>query len=81
MILTTKGPMLESELEKREQVLDNENEHTTSVEYCLIGCPGLAHKTGVPDASSHFCNFHVHRSAHVRLKKPLVAFGEAAQFE
>jgi len=33
MITTTKGLMDESELEKREGVVDNENEFTTWVEY------------------------------------------------
>lgn len=33
MITTTKGPMDESLLEKREGVVDNDNEYTTWVEY------------------------------------------------
>jgi len=33
MITTTKGPMDESLLEKREGVVDNDNEYTTWLEY------------------------------------------------
>lgn len=48
---------------------ENENEIVESFEACLIGCPGQAHQTGVPDSTRHFCNLHVHRSAHTTLKK------------
>jgi hypothetical protein len=72
VINTTLGPMNESSLIKREDVTDNDNEHTTSVEYCLKGCSGQAHVTQQPDSVSHFCNHHVHRSVNVTLKK--VAF-------
>ena len=68
MIETTLGPLDESLLIKRENVIDNENERTTSAEYCLAGCNGWAHITGQPDAETHFCNQHVHRSVHVTLK-------------
>lgn len=33
MITTTKGPMDETKLRKKEGLIDNENEHTTWVEY------------------------------------------------
>lgn len=56
---TTKGAMDESLLEKREGTIDNDNEHTTWVEYWLNG-------------------ELVHRSAHVMLKKNVVAEGVAA---
>ena len=79
-ISTIWGLMNESELQKREGTVDNDNEHTTSVEYCLANCPGEAHRTNTPDASGHFCNQHVHRSAHVTLKKGLFAEGVAANF-
>ena len=36
-VFTTKGDMDESLLEKREGSLDNDNEHTTWVEYWLDG--------------------------------------------
>ena len=72
--------MDEAELKKIETVIDNENEHTISVEYCLSDCSGAAHQTGQPDAPSFFCSKHVHRSAHVTLKKPLSAFAEIEGF-
>jgi len=37
LVLTTKGEMDESLLEKREGAIDNENEYTTWVEYWLDG--------------------------------------------
>lgn len=80
LINTLNGPKDESELIKREGSIDNDNETTQTVEYCLIGCEGEAHKTNTPDSVSHFCNFHVHRSVHVTLKKPLELFSEAGAF-
>ena len=80
MITTKYGPMPANLLIKRDGVVDNDNEYTTTVEYCLLGCSGQAHKTGRPDAQGHFCNLHVHRSAHVRLKRNVTAVGAAASF-
>lgn len=77
---TTLGPIDESELQKLENVIDNENEHTTTIEYCLANCPGEAHKTGKPDSVSHFCGLHVHRSAHITLKQPVTLEGVAGGF-
>lgn len=37
MIDTTKGPIDETLLERKDGVLDNDNEHTTWVEYWLEG--------------------------------------------
>lgn len=73
---TTLGPLDELLLVRHDGIIDNENESTTSVEYCLKGCSGPAHVTGQADAESHFCSQHVHRSVHVTLKK--VAAGESA---
>lgn len=53
IVITTKGEMDDSLLEKREGVVDNDTEYTQWVEYWLEG-------------------ELVHRSAHVRLKKPVV---------
>lgn len=75
IINTTLGPLDETLLQKREGGIDNENECTTWVEYCLKDCTGDAHQTGVADAESHFCSQHVHRSAHIALKKGV--FGES----
>jgi hypothetical protein len=80
MITTTLGLIEESMLMKREGVIDNENEFTTTVEYCLSGCNGPAHVTGKPDSLSHFCNQHVHRSVHVTVKKLESAAGLASTF-
>jgi len=80
LINTTLGEMDESLLAKHEDVLNNANEKTTSVEYCLVGCKGPAHITNVPDSEAHFCGQHVHRSVHVTLKKNLTADGAAASF-
>jgi hypothetical protein len=68
--------MDESELQKRVDEIDNEDEHTTAIEYCVLGCDGSAHFTGVPDSESHFCELNVHRSVHIKLKKGVFALGE-----
>jgi len=73
--------MKETLLQKKTGVVDNENEHTTWVEFCLAGCKGAAHQTGKPDARSFFCSKHVHRSAHVKLKKLPQAVSEIEGFK
>lgn len=75
MIETTLGPLDESLLIKHEGVVDNDNEKTSVVEYCLAGCHGPAHLTGKPDSETFFCYQHVHRSVNIALKK--VAFSES----
>ena len=80
LINTLNGEVDESKLIKREGSIDNDNEKTQTVEYCLIGCEGEAHKTNVPDSESHFCRWHVHRSVHVTLKKPVALEGVAGSF-
>jgi hypothetical protein len=80
LINTTHGLKDESELMKLPGLVDSDDEHTTTVEYCLLNCPGDAHKTGVPDSASHFCNQHVHRSVHVTLKKAVTAESIADSF-
>lgn len=61
IITTTLGDMDDSLLEKREGVVDNDNEHTTWVEYRL---------KGQPDSPA------IHRSVHVTLKKNVSLFSE-----
>ena len=61
IVTTTKGDMDDSLLEKREGIVDNDNENTNWVEYWLGG-------------------ELVHRSAHVRIKKPLVTTSEVGGF-
>lgn len=76
MIDTIQGPMDEALLIKHESHIDNENEKTDMVEYCLVGCSGEAHKTGQADVPNCFCVHHVHRSAHVTLKTSVVSIME-----
>jgi hypothetical protein len=67
MINTTRGPMDEHDrtlLEKRTGTMDNENEYTRWVEFWYIG------DGRKPEL--------VHRSAHVHLKKNVIAEGIAA---
>lgn len=59
LINTTKGMMDDDVLEKRDGVVDNDNEYTTWVEYWHNG-------------------ELVHRSAHVHLKRNVLADGVAA---
>jgi hypothetical protein len=80
LITTTLGDIDESLLRKVEGDVDNENEHTTTVEYCLNTCDGMAHIRGTPDSEVFFCSKHIHRSAHVRLKKNVSTFGEVQGF-
>ncbi|HWJ17998.1 MAG TPA: hypothetical protein VNR65_04635 [Geobacterales bacterium] len=67
LILTTHGDMDEALLEKKEGVVDNEQEHTSWVEYWL---PNGA--DGKPEL--------VHRSASVQLKRLPSLFGKQESF-
>jgi hypothetical protein len=75
IINTTFGPRDESLLIKHAGSIDNDNERTEIVEYCLMGCTGPAHTTNQPDSDMYFCSQHVHRSVSVALKR--VAFSES----
>lgn len=69
--LSKDGPITQmalSALQRRTGVVDNDVEYTTWVEYCVKGCDGPAHKTGVADSQDHFCDKHVHRSVNMILK-------------
>lgn len=79
MIFTTLGDMDESLLQRLDGKVDNENEETDTVEYCLKNCHGPAHTTGVPDSESFFCRYHIRRDAAIRLKKMPPVIGEAAK--
>lgn len=81
-INTTHGLMDEADLLKSWDGVwsDNETEQSTVVEYCLKDCTGQSHQTGKPDSLGHFCNHHVHRSAHVTLKKNVAGAGGIASF-
>jgi hypothetical protein len=69
MIDTLHGLMPEESLLKLEVVIDNDEEYTTSVEYCLVGCDGSAHTLNTAQGEGCFCPKHVHRSVHVTKKK------------
>ena len=45
MVETTRGPMREADLEKREGVYDDEREHTEWVEYRLPGTDEVVHRS------------------------------------
>jgi len=68
-------------LQKKETLRDDAVERTRMVEYCWKTCPGTAHITGLPDSPSHFCDFHVHRSARIDLKVGLCASGAIQSFK
>lgn len=80
MITTTLGERDESTLLKYQTVRETDEQRVTTVEYCLADCDGPAHRTGQPDAPSHRCNKHVHRSVAVVIKKGLLAHGSAGSF-
>lgn len=65
VITTTLGPIDDSELDKLEGVIDNDNEHTVWVEYRL---------KGQPDSDP------IHRSAHITLKKGIGTLAEMQGF-
>lgn len=79
-ITTTLGDMDESLLMKRNGLVDNEDELTTTVEYCLAGCTSNAHRTGIPESPGYFCSRNVHRSVNMTLKKNVSIEGVAAKF-
>lgn len=72
---TTHGPMDDSQLQRREDSFDEEVGTLTAVEYCLLDCPGEAHKTGQRDKPEHFCSLHVHRSVNLAVKEGLEISG------
>jgi len=71
--------MDETLLQKREDVVDNDEYHFDITEYCLLGCTGQAHQTGVAQGDGCFCELHVHRSIAGQIKRwPVEAGAEAA---
>lgn len=69
IILTTLGERDDAELVKRAERLEDDEMIVDTVEYCLPSCDGRAHMGNVPDATSHFCDRHIHRSVHVTMKQ------------
>lgn len=80
MIQTILGEMDESQLQRLDTVIENTVEHTEIVEYCVLGCEGLAHVTGQPQGDGCFCPHHVHRSVNMRLKQGVAAISAVQGF-
>lgn len=78
-IYTKNGEVDEATLIKRVDSLDNANETTVATEYCVVGCTGPAHVSGVPDSPMHFCDQHVRRDVNMILK-PVAADAAASNF-
>ena len=80
LINTIHGELDDSLLEKTEGTLENDNERTTWVEYRMKGDPAPRVKDGVClDCAEGICR-HVHRSAHVTLKKLPAMQGQMNSF-
>ena len=80
IVNTTLGPKPESELIRTTVQVETVDQIVTSHEYCLAGCSGSAHRTGVADAEGLLCRQHVHRSLNVHIKRfPEGAMAGAAQ--
>lgn len=70
MVITTRlGEMDDSRLQKREDVVENDDYRMVAVEYCLLACEGVAHQTGVAQGDGCFCEHHVHRSGDLTVKR------------
>lgn len=80
-ISTTRGELDESELQKRDGLIDNDTERTAWVEYWMDGDPACSHAQD--DVHNHHCLCgaeKVHRSVNMFLKKAMVwGLGEAAK--
>lgn len=68
----------ESELIKRVDVFENDDQRLEATEYCFAGCQGQAHVTGAPQGDGSFCEQHVHRSVAMVLKRWPIEAGAAA---
>jgi len=68
-VSTRLGEMRESALQKRVDVLEDADRRIEAVEYCVRGCLGMAHVSGVATGLGCFCPDHVHRSVHVTVKQ------------
>jgi hypothetical protein len=78
LIDTLLGPIDESQLLKREECIDNDNERTVTVEYCAIDCDGEAHRTGVAQGVGCFCPKNIRRDVGMELKRGVFAEAIAA---
>jgi hypothetical protein len=59
-------------------ILENDDQRVEMIEYCVLGCEGHAHVTGVAQGDGCFCELHVHRSVHVTVKTGFEVTGETA---
>lgn len=59
----------ETRLQRFESTTETEESIVRTVEYCWTTCDGQAHDTRIPDSTSHFCHYHVHRSLYVDVKR------------
>lgn len=68
----------EAQLQRYDSVYEDDEIRLDLIEYCLVGCEGDAHKTGVAQGDGCFCEKHVHRSASGQVKRwPVEASGVA----
>lgn len=65
----TEDDVDEARLKMIQVTVDDANERTTTVEYCLLECDGVAHTTRIAESPSHFCAQHVHRSVATQIKR------------
>lgn len=68
----------ESRLQKREDVIENDDHRIVAVEYCLANCDGDAHRTGIAQGLGSFCERHVHRSVDMTVKRWPIEAGAVA---
>lgn len=59
----------ETQLQKKESTWEDDDMLIKAVEYCLLDCPGNAHKTGLAQGDGSFCELHVHRSVDAVAKR------------
>lgn len=69
VVTTTLGDIPEAHLRKHAAVIETDDQRIETVEYCLVGCPGVAHVTGQAQRVDCFCPEHVHRSLSVVVKR------------
>jgi hypothetical protein len=69
LIQTIHGEMDTAQLQRIDGLVDDDVERTTTVEYCLLDCPGDAHRTGIAQGIGCFCSHNVHRSVNMTLKQ------------
>lgn len=69
IIQTTRGPLRDTSLLKREDRWEDDDRIVEAVEYCAADCDGIAHQRNAPQGDGCFCAQHVHRTVHVTAKR------------